>query len=190
MRTQKRCTKSWIFSTSHGVWLTVSLAKHVHSLEYITAQPANKMRDLEVSQSWLYIILSLGCDAVFTDWYTEEGSSFFQSVRKFQPELRTSRYSSGTLPILPKLLNMEITGSSETMINFYQKHETEGGCSSETTANFYKKPPKLWKISTRNLKRKEEVPLKLQQISTTSLRNYGTFLPQTWNGGRRPPKCW
>jgi len=185
MRTQKRCTKSWIFSTSLGVWLTVSLAKHVPSLEYITAQPANKMRDLEVSQPWLYIILSLGCDAVFTGWHIEEGSIFFQRVRNFQPELLTRRRSSGTLLILPKLLNMEVTGSSETMINLYQKAVMEGGGFSETTANLYKKPSKLWRISIRNLKWKEEVPPKLQKISTRNLRNYGKFLPETWNWGKR-----
>lgn len=93
----------------------------------------------------------------FTDWHTEEGSSLFQGVRKFQPELRTRRYSSVTLLILPKLLNMEVIGSSET---------------------------------TRNLKWREEVPPKLRQISTRNLRNYGKYLPETWNGGRRPPKCW
>jgi len=158
MRTQKRCTNSWIFSKSLGVWLTVSLAKYVPSLEYITAQPANKMRDLEVSQSWLYIILSLDCEAVFTDWHTEEGSSFFQSVRKFQLELRTRRINvhPDVCWFPPNILNMEATGSSETMINFYHIPEMEGGGSSETTANFYKKPPKLWKIPTRNLKWREE----------------------------------
>lgn len=133
----KALHESWIFSTSLGVWLTVSLAKHVPSLEYIIAQPANKMRDLEVSQPWLYITLSLDCDAVFTDWHAEEESSFFKSVRKFQPELRTrTDFPSGVCWFLPKFLNMEATGFSETMENFYQKPEMEGGISSETTANF------------------------------------------------------
>jgi hypothetical protein len=86
---------------------------------------------------------------VFTYWHTEDGSSFFQSVRKFNPELQT-RIKDVPLEVrcfLPKLLNVEATGSSETtanfykktsepMVNFYRKPEKKGACASETTANF------------------------------------------------------